>query len=118
MKKIIKIKDAQKLVLDFAKKNNWKDVPCVDKFDHIHEELIEMSQYLRYKSEEERIVEIKANKKVFIDGVGDLFFAVCRLANQLEVDIETAFNKVTEEIFRKYNNKNKETNISSKRNKK
>ena len=48
------IKEAQKLVLDFASRNNWSNDPCVDKFDHLHEELIEMSQHLRYKSEEER----------------------------------------------------------------
>ncbi len=117
MKKITTIKGAQKLVKDFAKKNNWKDVPNIDKFDHIHEELIEMSQYLRYKTEKQRIKEIKVNKQIFTDGIGDLFFAICRLANQLNVDIESAFNMVSKEIFKKYDNKNKEINISSKRQK-
>lgn len=117
MVKIQKIRDAQKLVKDFARKNNWKDVPNIDKFDHIHEELIEMSQYLRYKTEKQRIKEIKVNKQIFADGIGDLFFAICRLANQLNVDIEIAFNMVSKEIFKKYNNKNKEINISSKRKK-
>lgn len=117
MAKIQRIKDAQKLVKDFAKKNNWKDVPNIDKFDHIHEELIEMSQYLRYKTEKQRIKEIGINKQVFVDGVGDLFFALCRLANQLNVDIESAFNMVSAEIFKKYDNKNKEINISSARKK-
>ncbi len=117
MVKIQKIKDAQKLVKNFAKKNNWKDVPNIDKFDHIHEELIEMSQYLRYKNEKQRIKEISVNKQVFEDGIGDLFFAICRLANQLNVDIENAFNMASCEIFKKYDNKNKEINISSKRKK-
>jgi len=53
------IKHAQKLVKDFAKRNNWKDIPNIDKFDHLHEELIEMSQHLRYKTEEERVKCIK-----------------------------------------------------------
>jgi len=51
---ITTMKDAQKLVKSFAERNSWKDVPNIDKFDHLHEELIEMSQHLRYKSEDER----------------------------------------------------------------
>ena len=105
------IKDAQKLVKDFAKRNNWKDIPNIDKFDHLHEELIEMSQYLRYKNEEERIKCVKEKKEIFKDGIGDLFFGTCRLANQLGIDIEEAFNTVQKEILTKYNHKNPENNI-------
>ncbi len=112
MTKTVKtIKEAQKLVRDFAKRNNWKDLPNVDKFDHLHEELIEMSQYLRYKTEEERTMCVKENKEAFKDGIGDLFFGTCRLANQLGVDIEDAFNMVQKEILAKYNHKNPENNI-------
>ena len=117
MAKIVKtIKDAQKLVRDFAKRNNWKDVPNVDKFDHLHEELVEMSQYLRYKTEKERIECIKKNKEIFKDGIGDLFFGTCRLANQLGVDIEDAFNVVQKEILAKYNHKIPENIIVKQRN--
>ncbi|KKW20882.1 MAG: hypothetical protein UY71_C0018G0013 [Parcubacteria group bacterium GW2011_GWB1_52_7] len=111
-KKIEKIKDAQALVKTFAERNNWKDIPNVDKFDHLHEELIEMSQHLRYKSEEERIKLTQEKKDVFVDGIGDLFFGLCRLANQLGVDIEEAFNLVKKEILAKYNHKNPENNIT------
>ena len=64
-------KDAQKLVKDFAVRNNWKDTPSIDKFDHLHEELIEMSQHLRYKSEDERVEIIKEKAEEFKDGIGD-----------------------------------------------
>ena len=110
-KKIEKIKDAQALVKTFAERNNWKDIPNVDKFDHLHEELIEMSQHLRYKSEEERIKLTQEKKDVFVDGIGDLFFGLCRLANQLGVDIEEAFNLVKKEILAKYDHKNPENNL-------
>lgn len=109
--KITKISQAQKLTKDFAIRNKWKDVPNLDKFDHLHEELIEMSQYLRYKSEKERIKIVKDKKEIFVDGIGDLFFGTCRLANQLDVDIEEAFNLVKDEILDKYNHKGKENNI-------
>ena len=112
--KIRTIKEAQALVKAFAKRNNWKDVPNVDKFDHLHEELIEMSQHLRYHSEEERIKIVKEKKDVFVDGVGDLFFALCRLANQLEVDVEEAFNMVKDEVLSKYDHKNFENNLTKK----
>jgi NTP pyrophosphatase (non-canonical NTP hydrolase) len=108
------IKEAQKLVKDFAKRNNWKDVPNIDKFDHLHEELIEMSQHLRYKTEKERIECIKEKKEIFKDGIGDLFFGTCRLANQLGVDIEEAFNMVSTEILAKYNDKNPENKLVKK----
>lgn len=113
-KQIITIKEAQKLVKFFAERNNWKDFPNIDKFDHLHEELIEMSQHLRYKSEEERQKFVKENKHIFVDGIGDLFFSLCRLANQLEVDIGEAFNLVKKEILVKYNHKNPENNLVEK----
>ena len=112
IKTIKTIKEAQLLVKDFTERNNWKDTPNIDKFDHLHEELIEMSQHLRYKSEDERIKLIQEKKDIFIDGVGDLFFGLCRLANQLGVDIEEAFNLVKTEILAKYKHKNPEDNIT------
>ena len=113
-KRITTMKEAQKLLKFFAERNNWKDVPNVDKFDHLHEELIEMSQHLRYKSEKERKKFVEENKAIFVDGIGDLFFGTCRLANQLGVDIEEAFNLVKMEILAKYNHKNPENNLIKK----
>ena len=109
--KELTIKEAQKIAKDFAERNNWKDTPNIDKFDHLHEELIEMSQHLRYKSEEERKKFVEENKEIFIDGIGDLFFGTCRLANQLGVDVEEAFNFVKNEILEKYNHQNSENNL-------
>jgi NTP pyrophosphatase (non-canonical NTP hydrolase) len=110
--KISTMREAQALVRAFAERNGWKDTPNVDKFDHLHEELIEMSQHLRYKSEEERIKAVEEKKAEFADGIGDLFFATCRLANQLGVDIEDAFNLVKDEILAKYDHRNPENNIT------
>jgi len=118
MEKLIKdvnsdlsFRKAQKLVKDFAKRNNWKDIPNIDKIDHLHEELIEMSQHLRYKNEKERIKFVKENIAIFEDGIGDLVFGTFRLANQLGVDVEKAFNLVQKEILAKYKHKNREHNI-------
>jgi len=112
--KIQTIRDAQAFVKYFAEtsfkatgEDRWKDYPNVDKFDHLHEELIEMSRKLRYRSKKERIQIIKTEKEVFIDGIGDLFFALCRLANQLNVDIEDAFESVHKSIFNRYSVKKK-----------
>src|SRR4030042_3038453 len=106
------MKDAQKLVRKFAQsnfkasgENRWRDYPNIDKFDHLHEELIEMSRELRYKNKAEREKIIIEKKDVFIDGIGDLFFALCRLANQLNIDIEEAFNTVKINIFKRYSSK-------------
>ena len=110
-KKVTTIKQAQQFLKDFAQRNGWEDKPNIDKFDHLHEELIEMSQHLRYKSEEKRIKTIKEKKAEFKDGIGDLFFALCRLANQLNVDVEEAFNLVKDEIADKYNHQDAENNL-------
>ncbi len=110
-KQITKIKQAQQLAKLFAKHNHWKDIPNIDKIDHLHEELTELSQHLRYKPEKERIKFVKENKEIFVDGIGDLFFGLCRLSNQLGVDMEKALNLVKKEIFNKYNHKNPENNI-------
>ena len=102
--------EAQNVVKEFALRNGWEDFPNIDKFDHIHEELVGMSQHLRYKSREDMESYIKENKEVFVDGVGDTLFALCRLANQLGVDMEEAFNIVKTRIFAKYDNSEKESN--------
>jgi len=109
MKKVINISEAQKLVKNFAKSNKWSDEPNIDKFDHLHEELIEMSKHLRYKSSKEMREYIKENKDTFEDGIGDLFFALCRLANQLEINVEKSFSLVSERIITKYKNKKTES---------
>ncbi|MFH1253794.1 MAG: hypothetical protein V1664_05740 [Candidatus Uhrbacteria bacterium] len=101
-KKIKTMKDAQMLVKKFAQTNGWKDEPNIDKFDHLHEELLEMSRFLRYKNPKQRLKTIKEHREIFLDGIGDLFFGTCRLANQLGIDIEEAFNFVKDSILKKY----------------
>ncbi len=101
--------EAQRFVKEFAERNGWKDSPNIDKFDHLHEELIEMSQHLRYKPEEERVAFVREHKELFLDGVGDLLFGLCRLANQLNVDLAEAFNLVKDGIVRKYEGRQAET---------
>ncbi|MFH0828915.1 MAG: hypothetical protein V1907_01925 [Candidatus Kerfeldbacteria bacterium] len=108
--RISSMRDAQALVKVFSRRNRWKDVPNVDKFDHLHEELIEMSQHLRYKSEKERVAFVKKHTMIFKDGIGDLFFALCRLSNQLNIDIEEAFNMVAKDILGKYHHTKPENN--------
>jgi len=39
------IKEFQKIVKEFAERNSWKDFPNIDKIDHLHEELVEISPY-------------------------------------------------------------------------
>lgn len=107
-KNIEKISEAQKFVKEFAEMNKWKDFPNIDKFDHVHEELIEMSKHLRYKSKNEMIKYIRENKDTFEDGMGDLFFVICRLSNQLGIDLTKSFNLVRNRIVKKYNGKQSE----------
>ena len=103
--------DAQGLVKQFAERNGWRDVPEIDKFDHLHEELLEMSRHLRYKSEADRIKFVADNKKIFVHEMGDLIFGTCRLANQLGVSLEQAFNEAQARILAKYSEKKPETKI-------
>jgi len=107
-RQISTIKDAQALVRFFAERNDWKDTPNIDKFDHLHEELLEMSRHLRYKDAVSREKFVAENKVIFLDGMGDLFFGMCRLANQLDVDIEEAFNMVKSDILSRYDEKDGE----------
>ncbi|MBR9705154.1 hypothetical protein GOV12_07110 [Candidatus Pacearchaeota archaeon] len=111
-KRDLSVKDAQETVRKFAIENGWKDVPNIDKFDHLHEELIEMSRLLRYLDEEGRKKAIIDKKDEFEDGIGDLFFGLCRLSNQLDIDVEKAFNRVKDEIISKYNNKKGEEKLN------
>src|SRR3989344_7767113 len=106
--------DAQKILKEFAKQNGWKDIPNIDKFDHLHEELIEMSQHLRYKSEEELLKTIEEKKDILTEEFGDLIFGAMRLANQLGIDAEEAFDITKKKAFKKYNEKRPEHKIVKK----
>lgn len=54
------------------------------------------------------------HKDIFEDGIGDTLFALCRLANQLGIDMTKSFNLVSKRILDKYNSKGKETKIIKK----
>lgn len=112
------LKEAQRIVKEFAEKKGWKDEPGMDKFDHIHEELIEMSQHLRYLNLGERRKALEDKRDLFEDGIGDVLFGILRLANQLKVDAEKAFGLTRKEIERKYTGKGKEYNVPFVREKK
>lgn len=99
----MEIRKAQNIVKEFAEKNGWKDEPNIDKFDHLHEELLEMSKHLRYRELAERNAIIKEKHDIFEDEIGDLMFALLRLSNQLGVDAEKSFQKVSENIVKRYN---------------
>ncbi|MDI6721093.1 MAG: hypothetical protein QMD85_01790 [Candidatus Aenigmarchaeota archaeon] len=68
-----------------------------------------MSKYLRYKTDEEKKKYIEENREIFVDGIGDLFFGLCRLANQLGIDIEEGFEMAKGEFMRKYSLKDSES---------
>lgn len=86
-------------------------MPNIDEFDHLHEELIEMSRHLRFKSEEERIKLVEENRDMFTGETGDLLFGLYRLANQLGVDLEDGFLQTKEKVVKEYDQKGDEANI-------
>jgi len=45
--------------------------------------------------------------------MGDLLFGLCRLANQLGIDLEDGFLQTKEKVFTKYDKKGDETNIGA-----
>jgi hypothetical protein len=102
MNEQLTLNEAQEKVREFANRNGWEDYPNIDKFDHLHEELISMSQHLRYKSREDMEEYILENREIFVDGIGDTLFALCRLANQLGVNMEEAFAMASNRTFGKY----------------
>lgn len=105
------IRECQEVVKKFAEQNSWKDFPNLDKIDHLHEELVEISQHIRYKSKEEIQKFVDENKELFEGEIGDLFFGMVRLANQFGVDLNKAFEMTREKAFEKYKNQEKEVNI-------
>ncbi len=106
------IKEFQKIVKEFAERNSWKDFPNIDKIDHLHEELVEISQHIRYKSPEEIQKFVNRNKELFEEEIGDLLFGTARLANQFDIDLEKAFEITRKKAFKKYGNQKKENNIA------
>ena len=64
--------------------------------------LIFYSLGIVYLSSPGRALGVQNNLRILLQ------FGTCRLANQLGVDVEEAFNMVQKEILAKYNHKNKE----------
>jgi len=110
----MEIAEAQKIVKKFSERNGWEDSPNIDKIDHLHEELVEISQHLRYKNKEERIKFVKNNIDLFTGEMGDMMFDLCRLANQLNVDLTKGFKMTKTKVFEKYNGNKSENNIITK----
>lgn len=106
------IREFQEIVKEFAERNSWKDFPNINKIDHLHEELVEISQHIRYKSPEEIQEFVNKNKELFEEEIGDLLFGTVRLANQFGVDLEKAFEITRKKAFKKYSNQKKENNIA------
>lgn len=100
----MKIKEAQQMVKEFSLGQGWEDSPCIDKFDHIHEELTEISHLLRYKDLPERLQAITENKDKIQNEMGDVIFGILRLCNQLQIDAETGFRLTADKVKSKFNN--------------
>ncbi len=98
------IEKIQQIVREFAKSRNWEDYPNIDKFDHVHEELIEVSQYLRYKSREEMegFLSDPKNKALIEEEMGDVLFVFARLANQLNIDLGKGFETTVAKVLKKF----------------
>jgi NTP pyrophosphatase (non-canonical NTP hydrolase) len=58
-------------------------------------------------------LNIKSNKDVFEDGIGDTLFALTRLANQLGIDMEKSLNLVVGRIVEKYRGKKEVKHITN-----
>lgn len=105
------VKECQKIVREFAERNGWKDFPNIDKIDHLHEELVEISQHIRYKPKDEIGKFVDENRVLFEEEIGDLFFGTFRLANQFGVDLDRAFEITRKKAFEKYKNFGEENNV-------
>jgi NTP pyrophosphatase (non-canonical NTP hydrolase) len=94
--------EAQKVVKQFAIDLHWEDFPDLHQIDHAHEELVEISQHIRYldRAAAQRVVEEKHD--IFQKEFGDAIFCLVRMANQFHVDLEEAFKLAEARIRKKY----------------
>lgn len=108
---ITTFKDAQKKVKEFALRNGWSDDPNIDKIEHTHQELSEIARLFLYKNAQE-MKQIRREKSDEVESeFGDLLFAITRLCNQFEIDMEKCFNKAHQKIFKKYCDREQEDKI-------
>ena len=97
MNLITTISSAQEFLRTFAQERAWTDFPNVDKIDHLQEELGEIfSLFQGYESTEEILT---AKKEELTDGIGDFYFGMCRLSNQLQVYLQEAFETVANKEY-------------------
>ena len=76
MEEITTISSAQEFLRTFVVERNWLDFPNIDKIDHLQEELGEILSPFQGN---DSIEDVLKRKDEIVDGVGDLYFALCRL---------------------------------------
>lgn len=106
-KEIHQFKEAQELIKIYSDNFNWRKIPNSDKFEQLHRELNQLEENLKYKTDEEKKEYIETHQSHFDQGIGNLLFAFIRLANQLNVNVEHAFNKSKDNILSKFKEKQK-----------
>lgn len=97
------IKQLTEKVLRFRDDRNWKQFHSMkDMLISLNLEASELLELIQWKSEEEFSSFLETNKEAVGDELSDILYWVLLIANDLEVDLVSAFNKKMKKNEEKY----------------
>lgn len=94
--------ECQEEVKMFDAKRKWDYFYPLEIFANLNEEIGEIWQRIAWVSDEKKKELCVIHKEEIEDNIGDLFFLVFKLANQLGVDCNKGFNNVMDEYHTRF----------------
>lgn len=92
-----------KKVLKFRDERNWKQFHSMkDMLISLNLEATELLELIQWKSEEEFSTFVETQKKAVADELSDIFYWVLLIANDLNIDLVSAFASKMEQNEKKY----------------
>lgn len=92
------MEELQKRVKNFDKERNWEDSWNIkDLCLNINEEIGEMWHLIKWIDDDKQREVVKNNHDEVENFIGDILFLVYKMANQMNVDAETALQSVLSE---------------------
>lgn len=99
----MEIKKSQEKVKEFDEARGWEDNwDLKDISLNICEEIGELWNLIKWIDKEEQKEVVEKNKEEVEDFIGDSFYLILKLANQIGIDVETSFTKSLEDFKKRF----------------
>tara|TARA_Y100000310_G_C20589740_1_gene767337 strand:- start:11 stop:373 length:363 start_codon:yes stop_codon:yes gene_type:complete len=99
----MKIEEAQEIIKKFDEERGWKgDWFIKDLSLNLVEEVGELWSLIKWIDEEKQRKVIEENKEEASDFIGDSLFLIFKIANKMDIDVETALKNTLKDYEKRF----------------